>query len=244
MSREIAVIASLFPAPFNAKRPGFHPQPYYEIKACKDLAQPEWCEVLMQEEKPYMGLDRTGFTTWPADQVADDLINSWAGGALGRNDSEGAIPAIWRSEGAKKVNGVWVIPQHEIDFHRQQQDGVLNRLVQMARIFHQSKVDPLPVMRDAAVFLKISGEEWQHEMTSDARFECPYCKAVNKNGAAVCQNCNNVINQVEFERIRAMIQRAENSLEGLPDDEVAPQPRSRRATANANKDKEAEVVPA
>lgn len=230
MSREIAVIASLFPAPFNAKRPGFHPQPFYAIKACKDLTEPQVCEVLMQEEKPYMGYGRVGFQTWPADQVADDLVNSWAGGALGRNDSEGAIPGIWRSEGAKKVNGVWVIPQEEIELHRLQQDGVLNRLVQMARIFFNNKVDPLPVMREAAVFLKISGEAWQHEMTSDARFECPYCKAVNKNGAAVCQNCNNVIDQPEFERIRAMIQRAENSLEGLPPDEEAPKPRaSRRA---------------
>ncbi len=240
MSRQTAVIASLFPTPFNAKRPGFNPQPSFEIEACTDLSKPKVCEVLMQEERPYMGLGRTGFQTWEADQVADDLINSWAGGALGRNEGQGAIPAIWRSEGAYKgANGEWIIPQEEIDFHRQRQDGVLNNLVLMARILYNNKIDPLPVMRRAADFLKIAGEAWQHEMTSDARFECPYCKAVNKNGAAVCQNCNNIINNEEYERIRARITRSENAIEGLPDDEEAPRTRTRRKVTE-----EKETVPA
>lgn len=240
MSREIAVIASLYPAPFNAKRPGFSPQPSYEIKACTDLSKPETCEVLMQEERPYMGLDRTAYQTWPADQVADDLINSWSGGALGRHDNQGAIPAIWRSEGAKKINGVWVIPQEEIDFNRQQQEGVLNNLVLMARFLFNNKQDPFPVMRKAAEFLKIEGEAWQHDMTSDARFNCPYCKAVNQRGAAVCQNCNNIIDQAQYERIRNLIQRSENAIEGLPPDEDMPKERGR-----GGKKKEVEVpVPA
>lgn len=194
-----------------------------------------------------MGLDRVGYQTWDADAVADDLINSWGGGALGRLESQEAIPAIWRSDGAKQVTAiggnVWVIPPEEIEFHRKRQDKVLNNLVLMARFLFNNKQNPLPVMRDAADMLKIQGEAWQHEMTSDARFECPYCKAVNKNGAAVCQNCNNVINSREFERIREMIQRMDNAVEGLPDDEQPPAEKQGRGRAKSA-EKEKELTPA
>jgi len=214
-----AVVVSIYPAPMGiVRRPGFSPSPDYSMPACQSLDEPALLVVVMQTEKPYMGLDRNSLQTWPAKEVAEDIVREWTGGLPGTNIAVGALPGVWVSEGAHQVNGEWIIPHDELEAQRKGLDLTLRRLVMIARELHgtdgKNGGQILPVMHVAAKWLKVEGEAWQQDLTSDARFNCPFCRKTNENGASVCWNCKNVLDQKKFDAQRALIQRHEEAVEG------------------------------
>jgi len=218
-----AVVVSLYPAPLGeVKRPGFLPTPTFTMPACNSLDNPVLLVVPMQTEKFYVGHDRTMTTAWAAKDVAEDIVREWTSGLPGTNLAVGALPGVWVSEGAHQVNGEWVIPQAELDAQRKGLDLTLRRLVMTARELHgtdgKNATQILPVMHTAAKWLKVEGEAWQQDLTSEARFSCPFCKGVNQNGASTCIHCKNVIDQKKFDATRALIQRHEDAIEGTDND--------------------------
>ncbi len=221
----VAVIASLYPAQLGpVRRASYSPQPNYEIPACTDLNVPQILVVRQQYEHPYMGLDRTALRTWEGYEVADDVLGEMVRGLPGTNGSAGAEAGAWVSAGAHFDSDFrihrWVIPQAEIDEHRPGLDLTLRRLILIAREFHAKGAGQsiIPIMHKAAEFLRISGEAWQQVLTSDARDQCPFCKAIVEMDAEgfppMCGGCKNVLNQARFDRVRQSIQRFETSIEG------------------------------
>ncbi len=218
-----AVVVSLYPAPMgNVRRAGFSPNPVFSMPACESLDKPVLLVVPMQTERPYMGHGRHSTQTWTAKDVAEDIVREWAGGLPGTNLSAGALPGVWVSEGAQLVNGEWVIPQAELNAQRKGVDLTLRRLVMTARTLygndgkHSDQI--LPVMHTAAKWLKIEGEAWQQDLSSEARFSCDFCKKVNEKGASVCWNCRNILDQKKFNATRALIQRFDDAIEGTSSD--------------------------
>lgn len=230
----VAVIASLYPAPFRAQRPSFT-QRDYVIRRCTDLTKPEICVVEDQTERPYIGHGRVGTQTWAAADVAQDVVNEWSTGALGRADDRGDVPAIWVSEGAKFVGGEWVIPQEEIAHWRAKQEGVLNRLYQIGRMMFEKKLgEPLDVCKNAAEMLNIKGEPWQTVRTSQSSKPCPYCAEINSAEVAICRNCRQVLDKERFDQLQAAILKTE----------LATEPGGGRLTADEQKEHEQAATPA
>ncbi len=214
----VAIIASLYPSRMTAKRAGFSPQPTYEIAQPSDLFTPALCVVQQQTERPYMGYERALPRKWEAEDVAADLVQEWSSGLPGSGaDEAGARPAVWVSEGAKPGgNGDWIIPQEEIEHFRRRQDAILRNLIHQARWFHSQKQESsiLPVMRIAAEWLNIEGEEWQRRLTSDATFKCRFCKGTLEAGAVVCIHCKEIVDRKGYDALKSVEHATEMAFEG------------------------------
>lgn len=202
---KVVPIFSLFPIRCGpVRRPELSKE--WTLQAYDDPAYAKPPVVLEVEDahyQDYIGYSRYSRQTLLASELAPDVMKDFAEGHLGQGAD--ARPAIWIPENPRKdPSGAWIVDPEEFTKYRRLQDMLFRNLVLIARSLFNSKQEReiSRIMHEAARFLKISGEEWQEELSSEARVECQYCMAVNSVRAAICRNCKEVINKPLYDKLK------------------------------------------
>lgn len=208
----VSLIVSVFPAAVGPeRRPNFKPQNEYRMPAYKDASfesRPVILEIYDAQETVPMGMGRSIEKTWAAPDIARDIARGFADGQPGSSIETGAAPAIFVIEEPERApDGEWFIPADLLAEYRAKQDILLLNLVNIARKLYRENAFPqiTDLMREAARFLKIEGEDWQDRPTSDGKKFCVFCQIAIPKAAVVCPNCRNVVDAEGLERVQKAV---------------------------------------
>lgn len=210
----VSLIVSIFPADLGPeRRPNFRGNTTggdFRLAAYTDpeyKARPQILEITdMHEAVSYGSIVGSITTLWRADLIAADIARGFASGHLGSSPT--AVPGVWVIDDPERdESGEWIIDPIVFAEYRQKQDKMFLNLVNLARKSHRDgrHENITALMREAARFLKIEGEEWQDQPTSAGRKFCPFCQSAISAKAAICPQCNQVVDQAEMNRIKALV---------------------------------------
>lgn len=173
-------------------------------------------------------------------EIAADLVKALGSGAPGMNPNCG--PGIWLVRDFAPVLDERGIPQKDLDgrvvleelspeqkaqfFTEDRQAAEARQDAWIKALLDEADAlwaDPNPGKRimigpqhKAACIYAGRKREWLMDFKAGDRISCPFCQVAVPLGAAVCQNCHNVIDSVKYERLKASVGNQKLNAPGTP----------------------------
>lgn len=189
-------IVNFLPYALEETKPGLIPDKYY-VPGSKD-GKPGVLHIGDAKSHLYIRDGKTFPILHSAEEVAKSIVEDYNIAQL--EASHDAHPALFYLPGKISATAVLTVPELKktVDEARKKQNLWFMRLVRKAdddwKKYGQHRMIT-DIQRHAASSLGMINKEWYHNPEPEEFVKCPACRVTVEATAAVCHNCNYIINE-------------------------------------------------
>jgi hypothetical protein len=187
-------IVSIFPQDISETKPGLVPDTYKIEKS--DGKNPSILHINDVKSNLYIGDGRTFPITHTAEELANAIVNDFWTSMLQADES--ARPGLFWVPGKHSKADILTKFATELAEAKKRQNAWFMRLVRLADDdWEKTKQHRMisDLQRTAAHSLGLINKVWYHSPEPETYIKCPACATMVADSAAVCSNCNYVVNK-------------------------------------------------